>query len=730
MRKHPLVAVGTCLLAALSCTQSRQGTPQSSGGNLASPIAPAAAAPPASSSPLLAAADPANREIAELMYDGKLVNGWEDWGWGPRELNSGPARLRFDNWAGWMLAKPGFSGDYGGVLFRVKLPPGEEEFQQIWLETNGRNFPKVTVGRENHRDLGDGWSEVFVPMSQLNPDNADFERVAFHTFRKMPPEWILIDKVALTKVKSIPPPIPAYDQASLPRVPLSVKCSAKATKISPMIYGINQYASFDAKRTAAQWLLGATARRWGGNTTSDYNWQVSAWNTGGDWFYEDVQAPAYTDFFKENEEHGMVGVLSVPIMGWVAKDQTSFSFPVSAFGAQEKTDEWRKDAGNGKDKSGKELTPGPQSRAYVPASPEFVRRWIEAIRQEDQKTGKRSVWMYILDNEPGLWWRNHRDAHPDPVSYDELVQRTIDYGTAIRQADPQAVIAGPAEWGWMNFMYSAKDQASGPLVLHPDRRAHDDLPLIAYYLKALADHEKKTGVRVLDVLDLHAYATEGKVGGDDVDEATAALRIRSTRMLWDGSYVDESWIKQPIRLIPQMHEWVDTYYPGLGLSIGEWNFGAEGHMSGALATAEALGRFGQNGLLSAFYWVYPPDRTPSAYAFRAFRNFDGNGGHFLDWSEPATGSPNVSIFASRDDSGSHLVAIVLNRSNKEAVIGKVDVSSCGTVTTEKGYIYTGRSSGFAALPPPPTTPVISQVLPPYSITVLDLGLSNAVAVSK
>src|SRR5262249_34992427 len=153
-------------------------------------------------------------------------------------------------------------------------------------------------------------------------------------------------------------------------------------------------------------------------------------------------------------------------------------------------------------------------------------------------------------------------------------------------------------------------------VLRPDRRAHGDLPVIAYYLKALADHEKKTGVRVLDVLDLHAYATDPKVYSDDVDDATQALRLRSTRMLWDGSYVAESWIKQPLRLIPQLHEWVATSYPGLGLSIGEWNFGAGGHISGALATAEALGRFGQNGLLSAFSWVYPPDRSPSQYAFR------------------------------------------------------------------------------------------------------------------
>ncbi len=531
---------------------------------------------------------------------------------------------------------------------------------------------------------------------------------------------------SLTKATAEARATPAYDRSPLARAALSVDCRAKATKISPMIYGINQYASFDAKRQASQWLLRATARRWGGNTTTDYNWQAGAWNTGGDWFYEDVEAPSFRDFLKDDAAHGLASALTVPTVGWVAKDRTSFSFPVSSFGPQAATDQWRKDAGNGKDKSGKELAPGPPTLAYVPAPPEFVGKWVEAIRQEDQKTGSRSVSMYILDNEPGLWWRNHRDIHPEPVSYDELVQRAIAYGTAIRRANPGAVIAGPAEWGWTNFMYSAKDQSDGPLVLHPDRRAHGDLPVIAFYLKALAEYERKTGVRVLDVLDLHSYPTAEGIYGGATDPDKAALRIRSTRMLWDPSYVDESWIGEPIELIPRMRRWVDAYDPGLGLSIGEWSFGAEEHMSGGLAIAEALGRFGQQGLLSAFYWVYPPDESPGAWAFRAYRDYDGKGGRFLDWSEPARGARNVSVFASRDDAGTHLVSVVLNLSSKDAVMGDIDVSSCGKVVSRQAYVYDGRASGFAAADePPPAAPVLSEVLPPYSITVLDLRLTEA-----
>ena len=145
------------------------------------------------------------------------------------------------------------------------------------------------------------------------------------------------------------------------------------------------------------------------------------------------------------------------------------------------------------------------------------------------------------------------------------------------------------------------------------------------------------------------------------DSATAALRIRSTRSLWDPTYVDESWINERMRVIPLLREWIAQNHPGLGISIGEWNFGAETHMSGGLATAEALGRFGTEGVTSAYYWTDPEDRSPAFWAFRAFRNFDDAGGRFLDRTVPVkNGALLSSLFGSRDDEGTHVVAVLLN----------------------------------------------------------------------
>ena len=52
------------------------------------------------------------------------------------------------------------------------------------------------------------------------------------------------------------------------------------------------------------------------------------------------------------------------------------------------------------------------------------------------------MFEYILDNEPNLWSTTHRDVHPDPVTYDELLAKTIAYGTAIREAGPRRAHCG------------------------------------------------------------------------------------------------------------------------------------------------------------------------------------------------------------------------------------------------------------------------------------------------
>ncbi len=665
---------------------------------------------------------PATVKVVEWIYQGGRKGEWLDWGWAKHDDRpNGPARIDMSNWSGWVLARPGLGGEYGALVFRFRAPAAFGEFLDIHVEAADQKGPHVrpTVASSQLTPVADGWTEAYVPVSSLDPDGMSWDRIVFYVSKSVPSDWVEFDQIGLTQAPL--PVIRSVDGA------LSVECAGTSKRIHPHIYGIALDLMKDSKETH-QWALGATARRWGGNAMSRYNWEHGhAWNTANDWFFENVDyAPragyTYVDFLKDNAARGVASVLTVPTIGWVAKDTSSVGFPKSLLPEQASFDSWRPEAGNGMAKDGKTPLPsGPPSRTSIPAPPEFIGRWVQAIRAIDAMTGQRSVSQYILDNEPGIWNATHRDVHPDPVTYDELVDRTIAYGTAIRRADPQAVIAGPAEWGWPNYLYSAKDMKEGHRA-KPDRRAHGDLPILAYYLKRLAEYEKQSGVRALDVLDVHFYPQASKVYSETNDRATAALRIRQTRGLWDESYQDESWIDDTIRLLPRLSEWIAQYYPGTGISIGEWSFGGATHLSGAIATAIALGRFGQHGVTSAFYWCYPPDKSPAFYAFRAFRNYDGSGAKFESLSIPTKATEGVSLFASRSEDAKRVVLVAVNEKPDVSLRARLALDGCASFTTAKVFSYTGQAEGFG---PPTAVPIVQDTitadLPPYSISVLELA---------
>lgn len=109
------------------------------------------------------------------------------------------------------------------------------------------------------------------------------------------------------------------------------------------------------------------------------------------------------------------------------------------------------------------------------------------------------------------------------------------------------------------------------------------------------------------------------------------------------------------------------------------------------------------------------------HAFRAYRNFDGKGGHFQDWLLPSTAPKDTSLFASRDHDGKTVVAIALNLSRKDAVNAKVDVSSCGAIAGRRAFTYQGGSLGLTAAPEPALSQgTVEVTLPPYSISVIEL----------
>jgi hypothetical protein len=274
------------------------------------------------------------------------------------------------------------------------------------------------------------------------------------------------------------------------------------------------------------------------------------------------------------------------------------------------------------------------------------------VRHLTETQGYR-VRFFAMDNEPELWGITHYDVHPTCTTYEEIRDRYLQYARAVRQAAPEAELLGPVTCCWFFYWNSAAGEA--------DKERHGGQDFLPWFLDEVRAHDQQAGVQTIDVLDIHYYP-EG-VYNSDADPRTAALRLRSTRSLWDPSYVDESWIAEPIALIPRMRALIERHYPGLRLGISEWNWGADSTMNGALAIADVLGIFGREGVYLASYWRSPEAGSPGMYAFKLYTNYDDQGGRFEGLTTPAQyeGAADIGVFAAHRPESGKLQLMLINR---------------------------------------------------------------------
>jgi hypothetical protein len=469
-------------------------------------------------------------------------------------------------------------------------------------------------------------------------------------------------------------------------VSVAIDVTSNVHPFSPLIFGV---AFGDPARNAQ---IGYTMDRWGGNSTTRYNWQVDVHSTASDYYFEnipDCTAPTCigtppagnsTDTFI----NGVFGAAAQPLLtistiGWTPRADSPHSHPyfagfsVSKYGTQEPpnawtpaVDPWDVDAGSGECLPAHNASancvyyftdylnvdhyhlinndPADTSTAITPA---FESAWIGHLQTTFGTAASGGVKFYALDNEVMLWDSTHRDVHPNPPTYDEIWNRGFAYATAIKTQEPDALVTGPVTWGYPDLFTSAKDAADCNCSDGNDRQAHAGLPFVAWYLQQVCANPLPGGKRLVDYLDLHYYPQGNNVSLSDADDATTAgLRLRSLKELYDPAWVSESWIADlgdfdanhydKPDLIPRVRSWIDAYCPGTKLAITEYNWGNDGTTSGAVAQAEALAIFAREGVDLATRWVAPDANTKAERAFQIFLNYDGAGARVQGDSVGAT----------------------------------------------------------------------------------------------
>lgn len=473
-------------------------------------------------------------------------------------------------------------------------------------------------------------------------------------------------------------------------VVVKINASAPGRAISPYIYGV---AGADPA-TLVQ--LGATLNRWGGNPSSRYNWvNGHAWNAGRDWEFRNVNYGSSQDsqadlFVREAIAQGVTPLMTVPTIGWVARDDQSGnqSLRVPAVGgppvAPGSAAIVGYDPASNRARTSVMSAPrDPVPFAQHPDPASSIVYQDEWVHHLATTVGAGSLKFVTMDNEPDLWSLTHTDIHPARMGYDDMVKTFEEYATAVKEVAPSALILGPDVSGWTGYWYSDLDRGNDNFATHADRRAHGDKAFLPWWLDQVARLDRARGSRSLDLVDVHYYPQAAQVTSAAHDPKTQYLRIQSVRSLYDPTFVDPSWIDQPVRLIPRLKQWVAENYPGTGLAITEYKWGGEDDASGAVALAESLGIFGREGVDVASYWTYPKPNSPAGAAYRMYRNVDGKGAHFGDRALITSSSARaLQAFAARDTKTGRIDVMLVNESfdrtahvrlDAEARNGKADV---------------------------------------------------------
>lgn len=518
--------------------------------------------------------------------------------------------------------------------------------------------------------------------------------------------------------------------------------------ISPLIYGVADSNAGD--EDVLKWL-GATLVRWGGNARSRHNWEINASNAGHDWEFrnvsqgDDVPGSASLNFLQRNLRLGAQSILTIPTIGWVAKDgdNSTRSLNVPEHGGPPvekgadtaftvfKDDVWSKpyDPTANRARTSVQSFASKGAPFIYPPDPSdgkvYQDEWVAYLHETLSNTTATQPIIYAMDNEPELWSDStHVDIRPTRSGYDQVLSNFLEYARAVKKADPTGLVIGPESWGVTGYLFSALDEGGDKFATAADRKAHGGVPWLQWFLKSVKDSDTKAGARSLDVLTVHYYPTAGQYEGGN-DPTMQDKRMQAPRALWDGLYVEPSWVASTewanLGLVRRLQRLIEQYYPGTKLGITEWNYGGENDISGAIATADALGSYGRENVYLASYWGLPKQGSPTGLAFRIFRNYDGKGSTFGTESVETTfdNAKLLSAYSALSSDGTKLTVLLLNKGRDKST--EITLFPSGFTPQTQAALYRLSGSKPAEITSEPFTVTdpahIKLTLPPLSVTL-------------
>jgi hypothetical protein len=289
----------------------------------------------------------------------------------------------------------------------------------------------------------------------------------------------------------------AYSQT----IEITVSALQNQKPISPYLYGRNNNISDNpnSPTSASDWTRYKDAgirmyRENGGNNATKYNWKARL-SSHPDW-YNNVYTNNW-DFklssFLSNTQNTQI-MFAFQLLGKVAKtNQANFN----DWGYN--SSQWWSGVGQNL-AGGGTLNPAGGGQALQDGNPDlYVKDWpadstvaIIDYWVNDLKLDSTRFRYWNMDNEPDIWSGTHDDVVKTNISADEYLEKYFAVAKAARKKFPNIKLAGPVftnEWQWYNWNNA---KVNGYVWAE-------------YFIKKLAEEQKASGMRLLDVLDFHFY---------------------------------------------------------------------------------------------------------------------------------------------------------------------------------------------------------------------------------
>lgn len=462
-------------------------------------------------------------------------------------------------------------------------------------------------------------------------------------------------------------------------VTITVNANQDKKAISPYIYGANNW--FDKP---AQFYKDAglrMARTNGGNNSTKYNWRKKL-SSHPDW-YNNVYTNDWDKMSLEiSANHPNMQVMwAFQLLGRVASSN-AYNFNDWAYNNSQWWEGVNQNLAGG----------GTPNESGTNSSKAAVEGDINLYTEEwpaDSTVGILNHWFgdgglglnknqflyWNMDNEVDVWDGTHDDVMSDGLlPANEFMDNYIEVAKKARALFPEIKLCGPvatSEWQWFKW------SGGGTSI---DGKYYCWLE---YFIKRCADEEKASGIRVLDVLDIHNYAS--------ASNDAAALQIH--RMYYDKNYVypgangiktinngwDNTLNKEYI--FQRINDWLDKHYGvnhRITCGVSEWHAATDqkNANSTAVVYASHLGTFANNGVELFTPWSWYPGMWETLHLFSRYAK---------GYSVSSTSSleNTVSAYTSVSENSDSTTVIIVNRDMEAA--HNVTVNLGGLIVNDGTY---------------------------------------------